>query len=93
MVLNKYGQVIFFKLMLGIVVILLALAVAYPVKQSSDIARNSDNMDCDNKYRHVLNWLNTLDGDKTNKARAEIIKTIEEFQSEVKNGQEESEVA
>jgi hypothetical protein len=37
---NKNGQVIFFTLMIGLVVLVLAMGLAYPVLQSSDDATN-----------------------------------------------------
>ena len=40
MVLNKKGQVFFYTLMLGIVIIVLALALGTPVKDMVDSARN-----------------------------------------------------
>lgn len=40
MVLNKKGQVFFFSLMLGIIILVLALALAGPVKDTIDSARN-----------------------------------------------------
>lgn len=43
----KKGQVVFFGFMLGLVIILLALALAPPIKQSIDNARSS--MDCNNQ--------------------------------------------
>lgn len=51
---NKRGQVIFYGFMMGIVVIILALALAYPLRQSVDIAMNSSSdtnigMDCSNE--------------------------------------------
>ena len=46
---NKKGQVIFYGFMLGIVVIVLALALAPPVKEFIDDARNTTTgMDCGN---------------------------------------------
>jgi len=38
---NKNGQVLFFTLMIGLTVLVLALGLAFPVKQSVDNARNS----------------------------------------------------
>jgi Trk-type K+ transport system membrane component len=51
---NKQGQIIFYGLMMGIVLIILALALAYPLRQSTDIAMNSSSdtnlgMDCSNE--------------------------------------------
>lgn len=40
MVLNKKGQIIFYKLMLAIIVIILALSLAAPTKEFTDSARN-----------------------------------------------------
>lgn len=40
MVLNKNGQVFFYSLMLGILIIVIALALAGPVKDTVDSARN-----------------------------------------------------
>lgn len=48
MVLNKNGQVIFFSLMLGIVIIVLALALATPIKERVEEAMNPSNLDCGN---------------------------------------------
>ena len=45
---NRKGQVLFYAFMVGLVVIILALALAPAIKQSTDTARNTDNMDCDN---------------------------------------------
>ena len=53
---NKNGQVIFFTLMIGLTVLILALALAFPVKQASDNATNYSNnasgtqqtLDCNN---------------------------------------------
>ena len=42
---NKNGQVFFYTFMLGIVIIILALAFAYPVKQAVDTARNPSSGD------------------------------------------------
>lgn len=51
---NKRGQIIFYGFMMGIVVIILALALAYPLRQSVDTAMNSSSdtilgMDCSNE--------------------------------------------
>jgi len=54
MVLNKKGQVFFYTLMLGILIIVLALALATPVKDIVDSARNNvtdegmNGLDCNN---------------------------------------------
>ena len=45
---NNRGQVIFFTFMVGIVVIILALAFAPGIKTQVDTIRNSDNLDCSN---------------------------------------------
>jgi len=53
---NNRGQVIFFTLMIGLTVLILALALAFPVKQASDEATNYSNnatgtqttLDCNN---------------------------------------------
>lgn len=45
---NNKGQALFYSFMLGVVIIILALALAGPVKSFVDTARNSDNLDCDN---------------------------------------------
>lgn len=46
MVMNNNGQIIFYSLMLGVTILILVLALAYPVKQQVDIARSPDNMNC-----------------------------------------------
>lgn len=38
---NNHGQVLFFSLMLGIVILVVALALAGPIKDSIDSARNA----------------------------------------------------
>ena len=45
---NNKGQVVFFGLMLGITIIVLALSFAYPIKESADIARNTTGLNCTN---------------------------------------------
>lgn len=53
---NKKAQVIFFTLMIGITVLVVALGLAFPVKQATDIATNytgnvsgtAINLDCGN---------------------------------------------
>jgi len=50
---SKKGQVVGYSLMLGVVVLVLAMAFAFPVKQTTDIARNNTDgdtlgMDCGN---------------------------------------------
>ena len=45
---NKKGQVMFFGFMLGLTIIILALALAPAVVDSVGTARNASNMDCDN---------------------------------------------
>ena len=53
---NNRGQVIFFTLMIGLTVLILAMALAFPVKQASDNATNYSNnvtgshqtLDCNN---------------------------------------------
>lgn len=40
---NKRGQVIFYTFMLAVIVIVLALALAFPVKQATDNARTAMN--------------------------------------------------
>ena len=46
---DKKGQVMFYGLMLGITILVLALALAGPIRTSVDEARNNDNMDCSNE--------------------------------------------
>jgi len=48
MVLNNKGQVMFFAFMLGLVVVVLALALAAPIKESVEDAMSSENLDCGN---------------------------------------------
>jgi len=45
---NKRGQVIFYALMLGITILVLALALSGPIRDQIDTARNPDNLDCSN---------------------------------------------
>lgn len=45
---NKKGSVLIYGLMLGLVVIITALALAPSVQDSTDEARNSTNLDCSN---------------------------------------------
>lgn len=45
---NNRGQVIFFTFMVGIVIILLAIAFAPGIKKQIDTARDSNNLDCSN---------------------------------------------
>ena len=42
---NKLGQTQFFGFMLGLVVIILALALAFPVRESANIAMNNSTSD------------------------------------------------
>ncbi len=42
---NKKGQVFFYTFMIGIVVIVLALALAYPIRQTVDTARSNSTED------------------------------------------------
>ena len=46
MVVGNHGQVVFYAIMLGIVVIVLALALAFPIKQAIENSRNE--MNCTN---------------------------------------------
>jgi len=54
---NNKGQVIFFTLMIGLTVLILAMGLAYPVKQASDTATNysgtvsgdAQTLDCSNE--------------------------------------------
>ena len=46
MALNNKGQVLFYSFMLGLVIIILALALAEPVKTQVDSIRGSDNLNC-----------------------------------------------
>jgi hypothetical protein len=46
--LNKRGQVIFYTFMLGLTILILALALAPSIKQQTDTARNPDNLNCTN---------------------------------------------
>ena len=46
MVLNAKGQALFFSFMLGLVIIILALALAGPVKNHMDDIRSTDNLNC-----------------------------------------------
>lgn len=45
---NNKGQVIFLTFMIALTLIVLALGLAFPVKESIDIARNSNNLNCTN---------------------------------------------
>jgi len=45
---NKKGQVLIYSLMIGLVVVILALALSPSVKTFTDTAMNSDNLDCSN---------------------------------------------
>lgn len=45
---NSKGSIALFALMLGLVVLILALAIAPPVNTSIQEARNSTGLDCDN---------------------------------------------
>ena len=45
---NKKGQVLFYAFMLGLVIIVLALALAGPVRTFTDDARDSDGLNCSN---------------------------------------------
>jgi len=45
---NKKGQVFFYTLMLGIVVLVLALALATPVKESVNTSRTGSDLNCSN---------------------------------------------
>ena len=45
---NNKGQVLFLKFMIGITIIVIALAIAPALKEGVDTARNSNNLDCDN---------------------------------------------
>lgn len=45
---NNRGQAIFFKFMLGITIIILILAIAPAIREQTDDARSSENMDCGN---------------------------------------------
>ena len=46
---DKKGQVMFYGLMLGITILVLALALTGAIRTSVDEARNSSNMDCTNE--------------------------------------------
>lgn len=45
---NNKGQVLFFAFMVGLTILILALALAPAVRQQVDEARNPDNLDCSN---------------------------------------------
>lgn len=45
---NKRGQVIIFAFMLGLTILILALALSFPVKETVMTAMNVDNLDCTN---------------------------------------------
>jgi Trk-type K+ transport system membrane component len=42
---NKKGQVLFYSLMLGITILIVALSLAFPVKQQVDSIRNTTTLD------------------------------------------------
>jgi len=51
---NNKGQVVFFSFMVGLTILILGLALAPAVKQSTDLARNASTdssigLDCDNE--------------------------------------------
>lgn len=46
---NSKAQVFFYSFMLGLTIIILALALAAPLKSRIDEARDSDNLDCGNE--------------------------------------------
>jgi len=48
MIRDNRGQVIFYGFMLGLTILVLALALADPVKEQIDTTRNASNMDCTN---------------------------------------------
>lgn len=48
MVLNKKGSVTIYGLMLAMVIVILALALAYPVREAVDDARGTDGINCAN---------------------------------------------
>jgi|TARA_Y100000296_G_C5165854_1_gene254529 hypothetical protein len=48
MVLNNKGQAMVFGLMIAVFVFLAAVAIIAPLKDNIAIARNADNLDCDN---------------------------------------------
>ena len=43
---NKKGSILIYGLMLSVTIIVLALALAYPVRQQIDITRGNDNLNC-----------------------------------------------
>lgn len=45
---NNKGQVMFYAFMIGLVIIVLALALAPVVKEQVDTTRNTDNLNCTN---------------------------------------------
>ena len=45
---NKKGQVFFYTLMLGIVILVLALALATPVKETVNTSRTTSDLNCSN---------------------------------------------
>lgn len=45
---DNHAQVFFYGLMLGLTVLILALALATPIKEQIDTARNASNLDCAN---------------------------------------------
>lgn len=45
---NNRGQIIFVGFMLGVTIIILALALAKPVNENIDISLNASNLDCGN---------------------------------------------
>ena len=52
---NNQGQVAFFTLMIGIVIIILALAFAPGIKTQIDSARNTTSLDCANSTTSDFN--------------------------------------
>ena len=62
---NKKGQVIFFAFMLGITIIVLALALAPAIKESVDEVRDADNMDCGNESISIFDKAGCLAADLT----------------------------
>ena len=60
---NKQGQIIIFKFMLSIVIIIILLAIGSLISEVNVDARSSSNMDCDNSSISDFDKLGCLSSD------------------------------